>query len=901
MPYRYSRPIPILPPAESLPFPSNLIRGCSDCDLRASATAPVPGFGSTPSYVLFLGQNPGADEDSWGFKPFVGKAGLQLDYLLLQCGLNREQIYITNVCKCLSRNNAPPKPSQVKACAKWLNIELGLVQPKIIVAMGAFAIRAILGDAADTVEHMHGRPIEKDGRIILPCYHPAAGLHDTATLRFLTEDFQVLRGLLQGKTVADYTVKDEYPNPDYRVADNPVALGKLTYDIKQAGQVAVDVETVNRDTKLWSAQFSTRPGTGWFVPVKDDFKGRLDCTKWDSQIIVHHYLNDIKWLDIPENNFWDTMCAAYLIGAPQGLKELATRLCGIKMQSYRELVRLGQQKLSLQYLTEVSKREFPDPPDIEETKWDNKKGCIVTKLHKPWHISRKVTKLLSEAKDNSDVDMWDRWRKIPDQERACVERVLGVMPESSLADIKFEDAVQYATRDADATLRVKLKLEKLLQEAGLDFVFYVDTHILPMVHEMMQTGMAVDLDHFRNLSVEYDARMRAKATELANVVGHPFNPSSSPQVAQVVYTELGFKPTKTTPGGDISTDDQELKKTGHPVAKGIIEFRRLSKMKGTYSDNLVRSSYPDDESVPRIHTVLTTTRVETGRLSSKKGDNGEGAALQNIPTRSKEGKMIKTGFIAAPGKLLLEGDLGQVEMRTQAHLANCKGLIDLFLSGKDPHTTTASKIFGVPYDEAKKSKYRYPCKRAGFGIIYLIGAKGLHDQIVEYISDLEMEGEPVDVDPWTEEDCQKFIDDYYALYPEIKSYQQEMASMARRYGYTVDIVGRRRFIPEVACPVRSVQEAGLRQAANFPVTSSAQAIIKLAMGALWRGLPKKGWRDDVKFLLQIHDSLLFEIPEGDVFVKSFTPWVEHVVTNVVSLKVPVTMDFKYGKRWGEMK
>jgi DNA polymerase-1 len=323
-------------------------------------------------------------------------------------------------------------------------------------------------------------------------------------------------------------------------------------------------------------------------------------------------------------------------------------------------------------------------------------------------------------------------------------------------------------------------------------------------------------------------------------------------------------------------------------------------MKGTYADNLLHYNRLDANGTPRIHTVLTTTRVETGRLSSKKDDNGEGAALQNIPTRNKEARQIKYAFIAPSGKLLLEGDLAQIEMCTQAHLANCKGLIELFLSGKDPHTTTASNIFGVPYEEAKKDKYRYPCKRAGFGVIYLIGAQGLHNQISEYISDLEMEGEKVEIDAWTEQDCQKFIDDYYALYPEIKDYQMEMAAMARRYGFTVDLFGRRRFIPEVSCPVRSIQEAGLRQAANFPVTSSAQGIIKLAMGELWRELPKTGWRGKVKWLMQIHDSLLVELDNDPDFVKEYISWMREIMCGVVKLAVPVKVDFKTGTKWGEM-
>ncbi len=804
------------------------------------------------------------------------------------------------VHNCLTRNNAPPKPASVRACSKWLGIELGLVQPQIIVAMGAFAIRAVLGDQADTVEHLHGRPIEKDGHIILPCYHPAAGLHDTATLRFLYDDFQVLRGLLNGKTVADYAVRDEYPNPDYRVLGDDGRLDSLINEVREAGQVALDVETVDQDSKLWSVQASTQPGTGWFIPAGKMGLKSFDCVSWGADVVIHNYLHDIRFLEIDDNGFVDTMVMAYLCGLPQSLKTLANRLCGVEMRSYGEMVRPGQRRLSLDYLRRVSEKEWPNPPEIEETKWDNKAGKLVTKLKKPWHISRKIDKILTDIEAVAETDPLERWRNIPVEERACVEAKLGIMPESSLADIKFEDAVQYATRDADVTLRVKLKMEQLIHDADLDLVLYMDTRMLPMVHEMMRNGMAVDLDHFRNLSADYDARMRAKATELASIVGHPFNPSSSPQVAQVIYTELGFKPTQTTPTGLVSTDDQELKKTGHPVAKGIIEYRRLSKMKGTYSDNLVRSSIPDESGVPRIYTVLTTTRVETGRLSSKKGDNGEGAALQNIPTRSKEGMAIKMGFIAPEGKVLIEGDLAQIEMCTQAHLANCKGLIELFLSGRDPHTTTASKIFGVPYEEAKKDKYRYPCKRAGFGIIYLIGAKGLHDQIEEYISDLEMEGEPVEVAPWTEQECQKFIDEYYALYPEIKEYQMEQAGMARRYGFTVDLFGRRRFIPEVFCPIKSVNEAGLRQAANFPVTASAQGIIKTAMVELWRELPRMGWRSDVKWLMQIHDSLITEVKDDSEFLRRYIGWTRKIMTGVVKLAVPVKVDFKLGKQWGEM-
>jgi DNA polymerase-1 len=183
----------------------------------------------------------------------------------------------------------------------------------------------------------------------------------------------------------------------------------------------------------------------------------------------------------------------------------------------------------------------------------------------------------------------------------------------------------------------------------------------------------------------------------------------------------------------------------------------------------------------------------------------------------------------------------------------------------------------------------------------MIGARGLSTQINEYIADLEMEGEPVDVEPWDEPTCQKFIDDYYKLYPEIRDYQMEKAAEARRYGYVRDIVGRIRYIPEINCPIRSIAEAGARQAANFPVTASAQAIIKMAMGELWRGLPKTEWADKVYWEMQIHDSMVFEVADDENVYRPFLRWMRDVMCGVVKLVVPVTVDFKVGNRWGDLQ
>ncbi len=889
-PSTYHRTPPPLPRPESLPFPGNLIRNCSDCGLRTGCRAPVPGDGSTPARVMFVGEAPGAQEDEWGFRPFIGQAGKYLDSLLFQVSLSRDLIYVTNVIHCRPPNNRTPKMDEIQSCSQWLNMELGIVQPEIIVALGGTAIRWFLGNDAGTVEHLHGKPIELDGRIILPAYHPAAALRNTTLLRQCQEDFNVLRGLVKGVSHREYHVVDEYPNPDYKVADTPALLRQMRDEIEDAGAYAVDTET-SRD-ELWSAQFSAHPGTAWFQPIKPG-TGFVDLTGYRATAVIHNYLWDIKYVKV--NKFVDSMTQAYLLGLPQGLKELASRLCGVQMQNYREVVRPGQEKLSREYLHKAVGMEWPDPPAIEETKWDNKKGELVTKAKKPWHISRKMNKALGDLAKNPETDLWERWRGIPVEERGVVESVLGAMPESSLADIPFHDAVQYACRDADADIRVYLRLQKMISDMGLDFILDMDLGILPMVHSMMQNGIAVDLNHFRNLSEEYGNKMLVKSVELADLVGHAFNPNSGPQVAAVVYGELGFRPTALTPTQLISTDDSELKKTGHPVAKGVIEYRRLSKMKGTYSDNIVHYATPDEYGVQRVHTTIKTTRTETGRLSSAEPMN-----FQNIPTRSKEGRLIKVGFVAPPGYKLGEGDLGQIEMCVQAHMANCAGLIDIFLTGKDPHTITASKIFDVPYEDAKQDKYRYPTKRANFGIIYMIGAEGLSAQIEEYISDLIMDGEPVSIEPWSVKDCEKFIADWYKLYPEVRDYQMEMAAMARRYGYVRDMCGRIRYIPEVSCPIRHIQESGLRMAANMPIQSGAADILKIAMEQLWRQQPTSPW-SDLKWLMAIHDSLLVEMRDDDEYVRGCLNWIGEAMKNAVKLRVPVRVDFKVGDNWGELK
>lgn len=619
-PKRWSRPLPPLPDPSDLPFPGNVIRGCTSCNLCKTCRAPVPGFGPIPAKIMFIGEAPGQTEDEQGI-PFIGRAGEQLNALLTSISAPRDTVFITNCVRCRPQGNRDPHITEINACAKWLDLEISIVDPQIIVPMGAFAIRRIMADQADILEHVHGRPVVMEirgkNRIVLPTYHPAAALYDSSLLRHLFADFEVLRGLNRGKDPSEYLIRDEYPHPIYKIADTPERFREMEEEIRSRGVFAIDVETVDRGETLWSAQISTAPGTGWFIPIPEDQgKVRFDCTHWGAKAIVHYYLNDIKYLDLPDDNFVDTMTQAYLLGHAQGLKTLSSRLCGVKMVSYTEVVRPGQFKLSMEYLRKVVDMEWPDPPLVPETKWDNKVGRIVTRNKKPWHITRKVNKILKDVSENPETDPYVRWFNISAEERSCVEEKLGIMPESSLKDIPFEEAFKYSVRDADMTMRVYEKMKVELQSAGLSLINDIDHDTLPMVREMIESGFALDVELFRNLAVELGEKMVIQAEKAAALAGHPFNPNSSDQVAAVVYGEMGFTPTKWTKTKKISTDDQQLKMVNHEIVKPILEYRRLLKLKSTYAEAIPRLSVLELETnTMRVHTNIKTTRTETGRLA----------------------------------------------------------------------------------------------------------------------------------------------------------------------------------------------------------------------------------------------------------------------------------------------
>jgi uracil-DNA glycosylase family 4 len=837
-------------------------RRCTACSLSEGCKGPVPAVGS--GRVMLVGEAPGRNEDVKGL-PFQGDAGKYLNSLLDSAGISRSDVIISNVVKCRpSTSNRTPTTAEAEFCAaRWLDVEIGLYQPEIIVAMGKVAISHFLGEVS--VEHVHGIPRSWTARgyTLLPIYHPAAGLHETRLMRQIQDDFQILGRLVRGEPVG--IPEDEYPEPVYEEATQG--------DWRRP--TAWDTEIV--DDELWSFQASDEPGTASFMSASQDFMP-------GDKAIVHNYLFDATWLPFPENTD-DTMLMAYLLGLPQGLKELAWRLCGMEMESYQDTIKGYRKEKAIKYLEQAAlgpneDDEWPDPPELENVIWNKSNGRLESVIKKPQHISRKIKRILADVasgKETKDgpVDPWTRWDKLDKRERVVVEDVLGPMPDASLADAPPDKATYYACRDADATLRVWKVLSSMLKEKGLEGIYQIDRQVLPIAMEMQQNGIMLDVEYLNGLGRHYTELMEAKAEQIFSEVGKRFNPNSDNEVRRLMFEDLGFKPTAWTETRLPRVNREELSKINHPVVPMLTEYKHLAHLKDSFCDPLPSKV----DARGRVHPTIKVTRTETGRWSMQEPN------LQQIPARTEYGRAIRKAFQAEPPCILVAVDYSQIEMRVAAHLSQCRSMIELFNEGRDIHTETASQIFGVPLDSVT-SQMRYPTKTMGFGVIYGLTPHGLYSQMVQ-------EG----LTDWTEDKCQKFIDEYYKLRPELGTWQKEVLEQAREQGYVRDIFGRIRWTPELLCPIKRYRGAGERQAINMPVQSSAQGIIKLAMGRLNHTL--KTFPGLVRWLLQIHDELLWEIEDEEL--NNFLPLVSRDMQSVVKLSVPVLVEAKVGRHWGELK
>jgi DNA polymerase-1 len=446
-----------------------------------------------------------------------------------------------------------------------------------------------------------------------------------------------------------------------------------------------------------------------------------------------------------------------------------------------------------------------------------------------------------------------------------------VKKQSSLSLLDANRIADYACASVDIVWSLKESLETELRKQGLWQLFTeVEMALIPVLVAMESHGILLDTDLLREMSMEQGQELLRLEKEIYGSVGHQFNINSPQQLGKVLFEELRLPQSRRTKTGySTEASVMEALKGAHPIIELILKYRQLSKLKSTYVDALPALI---NHKTRRVHTNFNQTGTATGRLSSSDPN------LQNIPIRGDTGGKIRKAIIAPPGTYLLSADYSQIDLRVLAHLSQDPSLIAAFAQDEDIHATTASKIFGIPAGEVT-SEMRRNAKTVNFGVVY-----GMSDYGLEQATNL------------SREEAAQFIALYFEKYPRVKEYLEATKEQARKLGYVQTVLGRRRFLPEINSSNRMVREAAERMAINAPVQGSSADIIKIAMINLHREMERRNLKS--RMLLQIHDELLFEMPEEEV--EDMKSLVAEFMSHAVELCVPVKIDTKLGKNWGEM-
>ncbi len=443
--------------------------------------------------------------------------------------------------------------------------------------------------------------------------------------------------------------------------------------------------------------------------------------------------------------------------------------------------------------------------------------------------------------------------------------------QSSLSLLDVNRVVDYLCASVDIIWSLKDNLEAELRKQGLWQLFTaVEMALIPVLVAMESRGILLDTKLLREMSLEQGQELLRLEKEIYSCVGHQFNINSPQQLGRVLFEELRLPQSRRTKTGySTEASVMEALRGTHPIIELILHYRQLSKLKSTYVDALPALI---NHKTGRVHTNFNQTGTATGRLSSTEPN------LQNIPIRGESGGKIRKAIMAPPGLYLLSADYSQIDLRVLAHLSQDPGLIAAFAQDEDIHATTASKLFGIPVDEVT-SEMRRNAKTVNFGVVY-----GMSDYGLEQATSLNRE------------EASQFIALYFEKYPGVKKYLEATKEQARKLGYVQTVLGRRRYLPEINSSNRMVREAAERMAINAPVQGSSADIIKVAMINLHREMGKKSLKS--KMLLQIHDELLFEVPEEEV--EEMKSLVGELMPCAVELCVPVKIDIKLGRNWGEM-
>lgn len=877
--------------------------------------------GPSPNELMLVSDYPGREEATSG-RALSGRVGKEVNRYLDGIELpHRDEV---RVVKLISHWNEDNEYSlaDVEQDAEEFAAELQHTDPRTIVTLGRLSARHFLGDV--DLDEVHAIPWEIDGgRVVLPIYNPAAGFRSPEIQSSVAYGFRSLKEYLSGELQPRKLWDDAYPKPTYIEVPDAKWLRAALQDVEK-----VWIDTEGHPRRVWSLQFTVHPGSGYLIKAtahdqiavfRQFLEGKLHSKRRRPKVVFHGSLHDLSifpalGLDVNELDFDDTQVYAYLLQLePRGLKPNCVRHCGMKMQSFDDIMGDVSDELARDYAVALFDIENFDYEERQQAEFEainatpllDKEGN--PKRDKEGNIKYRKTRVLPNVPKTRLHRSVERILRSKTPRKLWGDQVadihvdaynrLGDMPEATLDHVPYESALNYACRDSDGTCRLEPELSRRVDAAGLRRVYDLEIGTYPLIARMAKVGIKPDLNTFAVLSDALRVHIGELQEKIELAVGKPgFNANSGDQVAEYLFGELALPPYKMTSEGRPSTNDKILEALErefggqYPVISDFRSYRETFKLKHTFVDRIPDfvNRYPYDG---RIHATFRTTTVVTGRLSASDPN------ILALPKHGYFAPIFQLGFVAEDGHLIGTWDQSQIELRILAHLSQDPYMLAVFrgeirrTDGKpiDLHSALAERIFGVKPEDQDDSLHRLPAKAINFGIPMGMTASGL-------MVELRKNGVMV-----SESETQGWLDETLKLYKGVKQYQLNKIAEARRFGFVTCLSGRRRYIGGIRSWDEYTRAEAERFAFSTPIQEGAQTVMKTAEYHVWHDVIKPLWQQGrwIEPLVQIHDDLKLEFEEG--LKDEINPMMEWAMTETFEgLSVPLKTDGKYGPNWGEL-
>lgn len=820
------------------------IQTCTLCELYKGRTKICSPIGPMPSDMLFVGEAPGPDEDKWG-APFVGSAGKVLDMVFQQTEIDRLSVAITNTIMCWPGRGddgqiAKPPAESIEACRDHLENTIQQVNPRVIVALGATAFKALtgaktaIGKARGTAHKVVIRGTE---RTVVPTYHPSYALRSGAAGNPASDKVQQI--------VADVRFAQSLLAPvksgEYHVVKTTEDFDEFLAEARTWERFAFDIETDGLPvlgTKIIGIAFSGRRGTGWYIPL-------LWWGPDDSDL----------------TNYWPVY-----EGPPEEAPDFSQQWVVLILKSILEG---PEMKAAHGGKFDVARLRTSLGINVNNWSYDTMLGAWCLNEHD------KTTRL-GDLLAQRYADLVGYKAEM----RAAMGTEEGAEAGLPFIQQPLDSIGLMGAKDADGTLRLAEDQWPELVEQGL--VDFYRRFMLPtakLMAKIEERGMAVDLDYLQELRTRCQTQLDKCSAAIVEGSGNPdLNPRSHKQLVEYFFTKMGYPVVSKTKKGAPSVDASVLEvlaaKHGDPVARAIIDHREVDKIMGTYLDPLPGMLLSDG----RVHASFHITRTVSGRASCSDPN------MQNIPTRTELGNEVRNVFVARPGWSLICADFSQMELRVIAYESQDERLLEACSTGEDLHTAIARIIFKIPDDQPVPKSVRSTSKNVQFSVAY--GAAPDKVAAMTGISVFE-----------AEEVIRQWFDTFKKVRPWIDGVRQDLSDK----GYTTTCFGMRRRAPELmGLPVNSafdaIMEETRRSCVNTRIQGPASQFCWHNLNLLDQWLTETG--HPAILINQVHDAGYIECPDElcDVLV----PEVRRILTQPVPpVTVPMAVDIHVVKRWGD--